>query len=86
MHKHGDEVTVFTRSLDEISARLPEVVAATPSLPATDLILDGEALALDETGRPRPFQDTASTTATHRPAPPASGRSSSTCCSTRATR
>jgi len=64
VHKHGDEVTVFTRSLDEISARLPEVVAAARSLEATDLILDGEALALDESGRPRPFQDTASTTAT----------------------
>ena len=65
VHKHGDEVTVFTRSLDDISARLPEVVAVTRSLPATDLILDGEALVLDETGRPRPFQETASTTATH---------------------
>ena len=65
VHKHGDEVAVFTRSLDEIGARLPEVVAATRSLPATDLILDGEALTLDEAGRPRPFQETASTTATH---------------------
>lgn len=65
VHKHGDEVLVFTRSLDEIGARLPEVVAAARSLRATDLILDGEALTLDEAGRPRPFQDTASTTATH---------------------
>ena len=65
VHKHGDEVTVFTRSLEEIGARLPEVVAAVRSLEAADLILDGEALTLDETGRPRPFQDTASTTATH---------------------
>ena len=65
VHKHGDEVAVFTRSLDEIGARLPEVVEATRSLPATDLILDGEALTLDEAGRPRPFQETASTTATH---------------------
>jgi DNA ligase-1 len=65
VHKRGEEVTVFTRSLDDISARLPEVVALTRSLPATDLILDGEALVLDETGRPRPFQETASTTATH---------------------
>ena len=65
VHKHGDEVAVFTRSLDEIGARLPEVVEATRALPATDLILDGEALTLDETGRPRPFQETASTTATH---------------------
>ncbi len=65
VHKHGDEVAVFTRSLEEIGARLPEVVQATRSLPATDLILDGEALTLDEAGRPRPFQETASTTATH---------------------
>ena len=65
VHKHADEVTVFTRSLDDISARLPEVVEVARSLPATDLILDGEALSLDEEGRPRPFQDTASTTATH---------------------
>ena len=65
VHKHGSEVAVFTRSLEEIGARMPEVVAATRALPATELILDGEALALDETGRPRPFQETASTTATH---------------------
>jgi DNA ligase-1 len=65
VHKHGDEVSVFTRSLDEISARLPEVVELTRTLSATDLILDGEALTLDESGRPRPFQETASTTSTH---------------------
>ena len=64
VHKHDDEVAVFTRSLEEISARLPEVVAAVRSLDAADLILDGEALALDESGRPRPFQETASTTST----------------------
>ena len=67
MHKHGDEVTVFTRSLDDISARLPEVVAADPLAAGRPTsILDGEALALDEAGRPRPFQETASTTATRR--------------------
>jgi DNA ligase-1 len=64
VHKHGDQVAVFTRSLEEIGARLPEVVEATRSLGATDLIMDGEALSLDEAGRPRPFQETASTTAT----------------------
>jgi len=64
VHKHGDEVLVFTRSLEEIGSRMPEVVEATRSLPATDLILDGEALTLDEAGRPRPFQETASTTST----------------------
>ena len=65
VHRHGEEVLVFTRSLEEIGARLPEVVAAVRSLAEDRLILDGEALTLDESGRPRPFQDTASTTATH---------------------
>ena len=60
VHKRGDEVTVFTRSLDEVGDRLPTVVAAARSLPARDLVLDGEALALDAEGRPRPFQETAS--------------------------
>ena len=51
VHKHGDEVSVFTRSLDEISARLPEVVDVARSLSPLDLILDGEALALDAVGK-----------------------------------
>ncbi|GAB3666116.1 ATP-dependent DNA ligase [Nocardioides korecus] len=65
VHKSGDDVVVFTRSLDDITDRLPEVVEVARSLTAHDLILDGEALVFDETGRPRPFQETASTTATH---------------------
>ena len=65
VHKRGNEVLVFTRSLDEVSVRMSEVVAQTLELPARHLILDGEALTLDEAGRPRPFQETASTTATH---------------------
>jgi DNA ligase-1 len=64
VHKRGDDVLIFTRSLDEISERLPGVVAATRALPARDLVLDGEAMTLDESGRPRPFQETASSTAT----------------------
>lgn len=65
VHRRGDDVAVFTRSLDEIGERLPEVVAVARALPGGDLVLDGEALTLDEQGRPRPFQETASTTATH---------------------
>lgn len=63
VHKTGDEILVFTRSLDEISERLPGVVEAVRALPATGLILDGEALLVDESGTPRPFQETASETA-----------------------
>jgi DNA ligase-1 len=61
VHKDGDEVLAFTRSLDEISERLPGVVEAVRRLEADRLILDGEALLVDDAGRPRPFQETAST-------------------------
>jgi DNA ligase-1 len=60
VHKRRDDVTVFTRSLEEIGERLPGVTARVRALPARDLVLDGEALALDGEGRPRPFQETAS--------------------------
>ena len=63
VHRSGEEVLVATRSLDDITARLPEVVEVVRGLPASELVLDGEAIALDESGRPRPFQETASRTA-----------------------
>jgi len=66
VHRVGDAadtVVVATRSLDDITARLPEVVETARSLPAASFVLDGEALALDDAGRPRPFQETASRTA-----------------------
>jgi DNA ligase-1 len=59
-HKRGDEVRLYTRSLDEVTDRLPEVVEAVRRIDAETLIVDGEALALDASGRPRLFQDTAS--------------------------
>jgi DNA ligase-1 len=62
-HDHGDEIVIATRSLDDITDRLPEVVEVVRALPAHDLVLDGEAIALDDAGRPRPFQETASRTA-----------------------
>jgi len=63
VHRDGDDVLVATRTLEDITARLPEVVAVARALPSTRFVLDGEALALDEDGRPRPFQETASRTA-----------------------
>ncbi len=62
VHRRGDEVLVFTRSLEEIGERLPDVVAAVRDLPGGDLVLDGEALTLADDGTPRPFQETASRT------------------------
>src|SRR5580693_10072245 len=56
----GGSVRLFTRTLDEITGRLPEVVAALAKLPVRAAVLDGELIALREDGRPLPFQDTAS--------------------------
>jgi DNA ligase-1 len=64
VHRSGTDVAVFTRSLDEITPRVPGVVAAVRALPAREIVLDGEAIALDTTGRPRPFQETSSRAAT----------------------
>jgi ATP-dependent DNA ligase I len=63
VHRAAGEVAVFTRTLDDITARVPEIVEAALSLPVTSAVLDGEAVALTADGRPRPFQVTAARTA-----------------------
>lgn len=60
VHHHGDEVGVYTRSLADITHRVPEIVEIVRALPVRDVILDGETLSLDEDGGPRPFQETMS--------------------------
>jgi DNA ligase-1 len=60
VHRQGREVRVFTRTLDDITPRLPEITRAVLASPAETLVLDGEAIALDAAGRARPFQVTAS--------------------------
>jgi DNA ligase-1 len=60
VHRSGSDVGVFTRSLDDVTARVPELVAAARALPVSSIVLDGEAIALREDGRPHPFQVTAS--------------------------
>ncbi len=62
VHRVGDEVRVYTRSLDDVTDRLPEVVSAVLDLPVGTVVLDGEVIALRPDGRPRPFQETASRT------------------------
>jgi DNA ligase-1 len=66
VHRSDGDVRVFTRSLDEVTDRVPEVVAATLALPVSAIVLDGEAIALREDGRPHPFQVTASRFASRR--------------------
>ena len=63
VHRRSGEVTVYTRSLDEITERVPEVVEAVAVLPGGDLVLDGEAIVMLDDGRPAPFQVTGARTA-----------------------
>jgi DNA ligase-1 len=58
VHKKDEHVSVYTRSLHEVTARVPEVVELAKSLPASSLVLDGEILAMQNDGRPEPFQVT----------------------------
>jgi DNA ligase-1 len=60
VHRDGDVVRVWTRTLREVTDGVPELVAAIRALPCTTAVLDGETLALDDDGRPRAFQDTMS--------------------------
>jgi DNA ligase-1 len=60
VHRAGDDVRVYTRNLNEVTDRLPEVVAAVRTFPAHTLVLDGEAIGLSDDERPQRFQDTMS--------------------------
>ncbi|MEZ4338522.1 MAG: ATP-dependent DNA ligase [Sandaracinaceae bacterium] len=58
VHKAGDLVRVYSRKLHEVTDRVPEIVEAVRAMPADELILDGEAIALMDDGRPHAFQTT----------------------------
>jgi len=58
VHRFDDRVAVYTRNLNDVTARVPEVVEAVRALPARELILDGEVIALTPDERPLSFQDT----------------------------
>jgi len=67
VHRDGDRVRVFTRTLREITEGVPELVALVRGLDCRSVVLDGETLALSDDGRPRPFQETMSRFATVAP-------------------
>jgi ATP-dependent DNA ligase I len=60
VHRDRGDVAVFTRTLDDVTARVPEVVEAALALDVSAAVLDGEAIALKPDGRPHPFQVTGS--------------------------
>jgi len=72
IHVDAGTVRVLTRSLDDITDRVPEVVETVAGLPVRNAIFDGELIALRPGGRPRPFQETGSRTASR--TDPASAR------------
>jgi DNA ligase-1 len=59
IHRRNDEVRIYTRNLNEITAELPGIVGAVRALPARQVVLDGEALWMTPDG-PATFQDTVS--------------------------
>ncbi len=59
-HRDGDAVRIFSRTGRDVTAALPEVVAAVRTAPARALVVDGEALAVRADGTPEPFQITMS--------------------------
>ena len=65
VHRTGTDVAVFTRTLDDITIRVPEIAEAVLALDVQAAVFDGEAVALAPDGRPRPFQVTASRTGSH---------------------
>jgi DNA ligase-1 len=58
VHKSGADVRVFTRNLNDVTPRVPEIISKVREARADSLILDGEAIALRADGRPHPFQIT----------------------------
>ncbi len=58
VHRDGDEVRVFTRQLNDVTAAVPEIVAVARTLPVDRIVLDGEAVVLGPSGAPATFQKT----------------------------
>jgi DNA ligase 1 len=58
VHKQGDDVRIYSRTGNDVTAAAPEIVDAMHRVQSHSLILDGEAIALKPNGAPYPFQDT----------------------------
>ena len=58
LHKSGEVVRVFSRTLNDVTESVPEIATLVRSLPEAELILDGEVIALKPDGSPHTFQTT----------------------------
>ena len=57
IHKEGENVAVFSRRMENVTASMPEIVLAARQITAKSAILDGEAVAIGKDGRPKAFQE-----------------------------
>jgi DNA ligase-1 len=60
VHRHDDDVRIYTRNLNDVTGRLPGVVDWARALPVGAVVLDGEAIGVDDQAQPHAFQDTMS--------------------------
>ena len=60
VHRVDDDLRVYTRNLNDVSGRLSGVVDWARALPVRAVVLDGEAIGVDDDARPHAFQDTMS--------------------------
>jgi len=58
VHKKGKQVRIYSRTLNDVTAELPGVVAISTIMDMSEVILDGEAIVLSADKRPVRFQDT----------------------------
>lgn len=56
VHRKDDKIKIFSRHLKDMTAHFPELVTTAKGIPVKQFILDGEAIGIDEKGRPVPFQ------------------------------
>ena len=57
VHHDEDRTQLFSRNLEDVTEPLPEVVRSVEASLDSPAILDGEVVAVDDDGSPRPFQD-----------------------------
>jgi DNA ligase-1 len=57
IHRQGNRVRIFSRGLNDMTESIPEIAAkALKNVKSKQVILDGEVVAVDDYGKPYPFQ------------------------------
>ncbi|RLI24527.1 MAG: hypothetical protein DRO52_05425 [Candidatus Hecatellales archaeon] len=57
IHKHHSQIKIFSRRLTEVTKSLPEIVELAETFRGEDFVVDGEVVAVDQSGRVMPFQE-----------------------------